>query len=76
VSHLERLFAGRSSVPLVSAIDGASHSLAFLGSALGVQQVALGVDEFGQSGSLADVYDAHDVSADAIAGAAIAAMVG
>ena len=50
--------------------------LAFLGSALGVRQVALGVDEFGQSGSLADVYDAHDVSADAIASAAIAAMVG
>ena len=75
-SHLELLFAGRAAVPLVSVIDGASHSLAFLGSALGVRQVALGVDEFGQSGSLADVYDAHDVSADAIAGAAIAAMVG
>ncbi len=75
-SHLELLFAGRPAVPLVSVIDGASHSLAFLGSALGVRQVALGVDEFGQSGSLADVYDAHDVSADAIASAAIAAMVG
>jgi pyruvate dehydrogenase E1 component len=63
-------------VPLVSVNAGASHSLAFRGSALGVHQVALGVDEFGQSGSLADVYDAHDVSPDAIASAAIAAMVG
>jgi pyruvate dehydrogenase E1 component len=76
VSHLERLFEGRPRVPLVSVIDGASHSLAFLGSALGMPQVTLGVDEFGQSGSLADVYDAHDVSADAVASAAIAALVG
>jgi pyruvate dehydrogenase E1 component len=55
-------------------IDGASHALSFLGSAAGVRQVALGVDAFGQSGGLAEVYDAYDVSPDAIASAAVAAL--
>jgi pyruvate dehydrogenase E1 component len=55
-------------------IDGASHSLAFLGGAVGARQVALGVDRFGQCGSLAALYDHHELSPDAIAGAAIAAL--
>jgi pyruvate dehydrogenase E1 component len=72
-SHLELLFEDQPE-PIVSVIDGASHSLAFLGSALGRKQVTLGVDRFGQSGSLPDVYDAYDLSPDAIASAAIAAL--
>ena len=63
------------SAPIVSVIDGASHSLSFLGGVSGRRQVTLGVDVFGQSGSLADVYDHYELSPDAIAAAAVAALV-
>ena len=36
--------------------------------------VPLGVDRFGQTGSLAAVYDAYDLSPDAIATAALIAL--
>jgi pyruvate dehydrogenase E1 component len=72
-SHLDLLFEDQPE-PIVSVIDGASHALAFLGSALGRKQVALGVDRFGQSGSLPDVYEEYDLSPDAIASAAVAAL--
>lgn len=69
--HLEWLVsAEEEEVPIVSVLDGHSHALAFLGSALGVPQVALGVDDFGQSGSRADLYRHYGLDAGAIAGAA------
>jgi pyruvate dehydrogenase E1 component len=74
-SHLERLLAADGDAPIVSVIDGASHSLAFLGGVSGRRQVTLGVDAFGQSGSLADVYDHYELSPDAIAAAAVAALL-
>ena len=40
-------------LPVVTVIDGASHALAFVGSALGTRNVPLGVDRFGQTGSAA-----------------------
>ena len=44
-SHLETLVgADEEAVPIVSVIDGHSHALAFIGSALGVTQIPLGVD--------------------------------
>ena len=74
-SHLERLLSQLpAGAPIVSVIDGASHSLAFLGGVAGTRQVTLGVDAFGQSGGLDEVYDAYEVSADAIASAAVAAV--
>jgi pyruvate dehydrogenase E1 component len=57
-------------VPIVSVLDGHSHGLAFLGSALGVPQVALGVDDFGQSGARADLYRHYGIDAPAIVSAA------
>ena len=60
--------------PIVSVHDSASHAFAWLGSALGVPQVALGVDEFGQSGRIADLYAAHDLDAGSIVNAALAAL--
>lgn len=74
-SHLERLIPpALRSAPIVTVIDGASHALAFLGSCLGARVVPLGVDSFGQAGSLADVYDAYDLSPEAIATAALIAL--
>jgi pyruvate dehydrogenase E1 component len=57
-------------VPVVSVLDGHSHALAFIGSALGVPQQALGVDDFGQSGARADLYRHYGIDAAAIARAA------
>jgi pyruvate dehydrogenase E1 component len=69
--HLERLVgAEEEGVPVVSVLDGHSHALAFIGSALGVPQMALGVDHFGQSGARADLYRHYGIDAPAIARAA------
>jgi pyruvate dehydrogenase E1 component len=73
--HLDRLDRPEDrGVPMVTVIDGASHALAWLGSARGVRSIPLGVDEFGQVGSQAALYDHHHISADAIAAAALVAL--
>ena len=69
--YLEELVtAEEEGVPIVSVLDGHSHGLAFLGSALGVPQIPLGVDDFGQSGTRADLYRHYGIDAPAIAAAA------
>ncbi|MSY82858.1 MAG: pyruvate dehydrogenase, partial [Actinobacteria bacterium] len=60
--------------PIVSVHDGASHALAWLGSALGMPQVAMGVDSFGQSGTIQDLYKIHDLDAGSIVNGALAAL--
>jgi pyruvate dehydrogenase E1 component len=60
--------------PIVTVHDAASHTLSWLGSALGVPAVSLGVDSFGQSGSVGDLYRAHDLDAGSIVNAALAAL--
>ena len=62
--------ADEEEVPVVSVLDGHSHGLAFLGGALGVPQLALGVDTFGQSGTRPDLYRHYGIDADAIVRAA------
>jgi pyruvate dehydrogenase E1 component len=70
--YLEELVtAEEEGVPVVSVLDGHSHGLAFLGSALGVPQMALGVDNFGQSGSRRDLYAHYGMDATAITHAAL-----
>jgi pyruvate dehydrogenase E1 component len=69
--YLETLVtADEEDVPVVSVLDGHSHALAFLGGALGVTQLALGVDDFGQSGARADLYRHYGIDAAAIERAA------
>jgi pyruvate dehydrogenase E1 component len=69
--YLETLVdGGEEGVPVVSVLDGHSHALAFIGSALGVTQIPLGVDHFGQSGARADLYRHYGIDADAVARAA------
>ena len=62
--------ADEEGVPVVSVLDGHSHALAFIGAALGVPQLPLGVDDFGQSGSRSDLYRHYGIDAPAIARAA------
>lgn len=66
-------FASRR-VPVVTVHDASSHALAWLGAALGVPAVPLGVDAFGQSGTVHDLYEAHDLNAGSIVNAALAAL--
>ncbi len=57
-------------VPVVSVLDGHPHALAFIGSALGVTQIPLGVSDFGQSGSRDDLYRHYGIDPASIARAA------
>ena len=60
--------------PIVSIHDGSSHAMAWLGSALGMPQVAMGVDNFGQSGNIPDLYALQDLNAESIINGALAAL--
>ena len=74
-AHLERLVApDERGLPVVTVIDGASHALAFVGAALGVRSVALGVDRFGQTGSQPELYAEYGIDAASIATAALVAL--
>jgi pyruvate dehydrogenase E1 component len=73
-SPVEVLFS--PAAPIVTVHDAASHTMAWLGSALGVPAVPLGVDAFGQSGSVRELYELHDLVPGAIVNAALAALAG
>lgn len=57
--------------PCVTVHDGASHALAFLGSVFGAPVIPLGVDTFGQSGRIRDLYASSGIDADHIVNAAL-----
>ncbi len=74
-SHLHRLIpATERTRPIVSVHDAASHSLAWIGSAIGTKQYALGVDRFGESGTIADLHEITGISAGNIVNAALTAI--
>ncbi|GAA2180205.1 1-deoxy-D-xylulose-5-phosphate synthase N-terminal domain-containing protein [Brooklawnia cerclae] len=60
--------------PIVTVQDASSHHLAWLGGALGVCSASLGVDAFGQSGAVADLYAAHRLDAGSVVNAALGVM--
>ena len=60
--------------PVVTIHDAASHAMAWIGSALGVPAVPLGVDKFGQSGSVSELYELFDLTSGSIVNAALAAL--
>ncbi len=76
-SHVETLLAP---LPrhccLVTVVDAHPAGLSWLGSVHGHRTKALGVDSFGQSGSLPDLYATHGLDTDAILRAAQAGSVG
>ena len=75
VSQLHRLVpSDERSRPVVSVHDAASHALAWVGSALGTRQYALGVDRFGESGTIADLHAIAGISAGNIVNAALIAI--
>lgn len=75
LGHLETLVPrSERRAPMVTIQDGASHSLSFLGAAFGVPVVPLGVDEFGQSGTKQDLYQATGIDTAQIINAAMLAL--
>jgi pyruvate dehydrogenase E1 component len=60
--------------PVVSVHDAASHSLAWLGSALGTRQYTLGVDRFGESGTIRDLHEITGIDTGSIVNAALIAV--
>jgi pyruvate dehydrogenase E1 component len=71
LSHVERLLGDLPpQCGLVTVLDGHPATLAWLGSVHGHRQRALGVEHFGQTGSIADLYRHYGLDASAIMTAA------
>jgi pyruvate dehydrogenase E1 component len=76
-SHIERLFADLpSNCGIVSVLDGHPATLAWLGAVSGHRVRPLGVEHFGQTGSLPDLYRHYGIDANAIVAAAQAIAPG
>ena len=60
--------------PIVTIIDGHSHSLSWIGSAIGAQCYPLGVTGFGQSGDTNDLYREYGLDSGSISAACYAAL--
>jgi pyruvate dehydrogenase E1 component len=66
-SHAENLLSKLpSNAGLVTLADAAPASLSWLGGVLGQRVAPLGVDRFGQTGNLADLYAAYRLDGEAI----------
>ncbi len=60
--------------PIVTVADGHPHALAWLGGALGAPVIPTGVTEFGQSGSMGELYREYRIDTDSIMAACYAAL--
>jgi pyruvate dehydrogenase E1 component len=70
-SHIEQLLAPLApSAGLVTLLDGAPASLSWLGGVAGHRVSPLGIERFGQTGTLPDLYREYRLDADAIVEAA------
>ena len=60
--------------PIVTAHDAASHALAWLGSVYGQRVVPVGVDDFGESGTIPELYERFGLQADQVVNSALVAL--
>lgn len=67
------LRSGERQLPIVTVHDAASHHLAWFGGVFGARTVPVGVDEFGQSGSIPELYGVFDLLPGQIVNAALVA---
>jgi hypothetical protein len=72
---LDQLFPRDRATPLLTVLDGHPHTLAFLSGINRVRHTALGVTQFGQVGSLDDVYRYHSIDTDSIMCAALDPLI-
>ena len=76
-SHIERLLGGLpANTGLVTVLDGHPATLGWLGAVLGHRTRPLGVEHFGQTGSIPDLYRHYGIDAYAIIAAAQAIAPG
>jgi pyruvate dehydrogenase E1 component len=76
-SHIERLLADvPSHCALLTVIDGHPATLAWLGAVHGHRTRSLGVEHFGQTGTIADLYRHYGIDANGIVAAAQAIVPG
>ncbi len=76
VSHVEGLLSPLApGAALVTILDGHPSALAWLGGVAGHRVVPLGVDRFGQSGDIVDMYSAYGLDEDAILNACAQALL-
>ena len=68
------LFPPERTAPIVTVHDAASHALAWLGSVFGTPVVPVGVDGFGQSGTIEELYGIFDLLPEQIVNAALVAL--
>ena len=68
---LEQVLPAERATPMVTVLDGHPHTLAFLATVNRVPAIHLGVTEFGQTGTVQDLYREHGVDADSIVRAAL-----
>ena len=68
---LDQAFPADRATPMVTVLDGHPHTLAFLAAIRGVRSANLGVTEFGQTGTLQDMYRLHGIGPDAQISAAL-----
>jgi pyruvate dehydrogenase E1 component len=72
VTHLHKLLTGiERRAPLLTVHDAASHSMAWLGSVFGQTTVSIGVDTFGESGTIPELYSKHGMLPEQIVNAAL-----
>jgi pyruvate dehydrogenase E1 component len=70
-SHIERLLAPLApTAGLVTVLDGHAATLSWVGAARSQRVIPLGVERFGQSGDIPDLYRTYGIDADAILTAA------
>ncbi|MCW3064195.1 MAG: pyruvate dehydrogenase [Solirubrobacterales bacterium] len=69
-AFLDELFPPARAAPIVSVLDGHPHTLSFLSAVRSTPIACLGVDDFGQSGDVEDLYRHFGIDADTIVGAA------
>jgi pyruvate dehydrogenase E1 component len=68
---LEQALPAARATPLVTVLDGHPHTLSFLATVNQVPHIALGVAQFGQSGSIDDLYRYNGIDTDSIIRAAL-----
>ena len=75
--HIETLIRpNERNAPIVTIHDASPHAMAWLGSVFGQRALPIGVTRFGESGTIAELYEAFGFLPDQIATAAIVALEG
>jgi pyruvate dehydrogenase E1 component len=73
--HLAKLLSVvERRAPIVTVHDASSHAMAWIGSVFGQRVVPVGVDTFGQSGTIADLYGEFGLLPDQLVNAALMAL--